>query len=158
MAVKVISGDIIKAYISGEVDSIAHCVNCSGIMGAGLAKQIKIELPTVYTSYRKRWLQETDKKLLLGTAQKVTENHLDRDRAVFNLYAQFAYGTEKRHVNYGALGLCLQNMSQQIREPNTLVGFPYLMCCGLAKGDWNIVLEMIEFFFQHHNVKIYKLE
>lgn len=157
MTIEIVSGDLIKAYTNGEVDSIAHCVNCAGIMGSGIAKQIKAELPLVYTSYRKRWLQEVDKKILLGTAQKVIENYLDRDRAVFNLYAQLAYGTDKRHVNYGAIGLCLQNMSQQIHERGTVVGFPYLMCCGLAGGDWNIILEMIEFYFKDHNVRIYKL-
>ncbi len=26
-----------------------------------------------------------------------------------------------------------------------------------AGGDWSIVLEMIEFYFKDHNVKIYKL-
>ena len=157
MTIEVVSGDLIKAYINGNVDSIAHCVNCAGIMGSGIAKQIKAELPLVYTSYRKRWLQEVDKKILLGTAQKVTENYLDRDRAVFNLYAQFTYGTGKRQVNYGAIGLCLQNMSQQIHKHDTVVGFPYLMCCGLAGGDWEVIIEMIEFYFKDHNVKIYKL-
>lgn len=157
MTIEIVSGDLIKAYINGNVDSIAHCVNCAGIMGSGIAKQIKVELPLVYTNYRKRWLQEVDKRILLGTAQKVIEDYLHRDRAVYNLYAQFAYGTDRRHVNYGAIGLCLQNMSQQIHDPDKVVGFPYLMCCGLAGGDWDIILEMIEFYLRDYKVRIYKL-
>lgn len=157
MTIEIINGDLLKAFDNAEVDSIAHCVNCQGVMGSGIAKQIKLELPLVYTSYRRRWLQETDKKLLLGTAQKIIEDYLHRDRAVYNLYAQFAYGTEKRHVNYGAIGLCLQNMSQQIHERDTVIGFPYKMCSDRGGADWDIILEMIEFYFKDHNVRIYKL-
>lgn len=157
MTIEIINGDLLKAFDNAEVDSIAHCVNCQGVMGSGIAKQIKSELPLVYTSYRKRWLQEIDKKVLLGTAQKVIEDYLHRDRAVYNLYAQFAYGTEKRHVNYGAISLCLLNMSQQIHERDTMIGFPYKMCSDRGGADWDIILEMIEFYFKDHNVRIYKL-
>jgi len=38
------------------------------------------------------------------------------------------------------------------------IGFPFKMGSDRAKGDWDIVLEMIEFYFKDHNVKIYKLE
>ena len=40
----------------------------------------------------------------------------------------------------------------------TIIGFPFKMGSDRAKGDWDIVLEMIEFYFKDHNVKIYKLE
>lgn len=38
-----------------------------------------------------------------------------------------------------------------------VVGFPFKMGSDRAGGDWNIVLEMIDFHFQDNEVIIYKL-
>jgi len=37
-------GDVLKA----ETKVIAHQVNCKGVMGAGLAKQVKSKFPIVF--------------------------------------------------------------------------------------------------------------
>jgi hypothetical protein len=94
---------------------------------------------------------------LLGKAQKVIYDYLYSDRAVFNLFGQLDVGISQRQVNYGAIGLSLLNMRNQLAEPDTIVGFPHSMCCGLAGGDWDIILEMIEFYFKDYSVRIYKL-
>ena len=73
------------------------------------------------------------------------------------MFGQLDVGLSQRQVNYGAIGLALLNMRNQLCEAETVVGFPYLMCCVLAGGDWEVILEMIEFYFKDHNVKIYKL-
>ena len=157
MAIEIVNGCLLKAFESGEVDSIAHCVNTRGVMGAGLALQVKKKYPAVFSGYSKVCAQEEDRKLLLGKAQKVIDNYLYPDRAIFNLFGQLDVGLSQRQVNYGAIGLALLNMRNQLCEAETTVGFPYLMCCGLAGGDWDIILEMIEFYFKDHNVRIYKL-
>ena len=47
--IKIFDGDILNAseYI------LAHQVNCMGIMGSGIAKQIKDKYPEVFEQYRK---------------------------------------------------------------------------------------------------------
>lgn len=157
MTIEIINGDLLKAFDNADVDSIAHCVNTRGVMGAGLALQIKKTYPNVFNDYSKVCAQEKDRRLLLGKAQKVIGSYLHPDIAIFNLFGQLDVGLSQRQVNYGAIGLCLQNMSQQIHDPDIVVGFPYLMCCGLAGGDWDIILEIIEFYLRDYKVRIYKL-
>ncbi len=157
MTIEIVSGDLLDAFDNATVDSIAHCVNTRGVMGAGLALQIKKKYPNVFNAYSKMCVQETDRTFLLGKAQKVISSYLHPDKAIFNLFGQLDVGLSQRQVNYGAIGLCLQNMRQQIHEPDTVIGFPYLMCCGLAGGNWGIILEMIEFYFKDYKVRIYKL-
>ncbi|WP_454190967.1 hypothetical protein [Paenibacillus sp. Marseille-Q7038] len=45
--VEIVRGDI--AYAAEDI--IGHLVNCKGIMGGSIAKQIKIEYPEAYSSY-----------------------------------------------------------------------------------------------------------
>jgi hypothetical protein len=78
-------------------------------------------------------------------------------RWVFNLFAQFDYGITKRQLNYGAIGMCLDSMSRYVTEGEDTIGFPYKIGCDRAGGDWNIVLEMIKFYFKNYDVKIYNL-
>lgn len=157
MTIEIINGDLLEALDKGEVQSIAHCVNTMGFMGAGIAAQIKKKYPNVFTQYSRVCNQELERSLLLGKAHKVVDNYQYPDVAVYNLFGQSDVGLSKRQVDYGAISLALFNMSQQIHEMDTVIGFPYGMCCGLAGGDWEIVLEMIEFYFKDHTVKIYKL-
>jgi hypothetical protein len=37
------------------------------------------------------------------------------------------------------------------------VGFPHKMGSDRAGGDWDIVLEMIKYYFKDHQVKVYRL-
>ena len=157
MSIEIINSDLLESFNTNKVDYIAHCVNAQGIMGGGIAKQIKADYPIVFNSYKKRCDQETDKYCLMGSAQKVTSGWEHENKAVFNLFGQEFYGTAKRQVNYGAIATALLNMRNQIPDDGLVVGFPYGMCCGLAGGDWEVVLEMIEYFFSDLTVKIYKL-
>ena len=157
MSIEIINGDLLEAFNRDEVDYIAHCVNAQGVMGSGIARQIKADYPLVFANYKKRCDQEIDKYCLLGSAQKVTSGWEYENKAIFNLFGQEFYGVHKRQVNYGAIATALLNMRHQIHDSTTIVGFPFGMCCGLAGGDWEVILEMIEYFFNDLTVKIYRL-
>ena len=49
--------------LSSKERIIVHQVNCRGVMGAGIAKQIKEKWPDVYTSYRDLLLQQDNDPL-----------------------------------------------------------------------------------------------
>jgi hypothetical protein len=122
-------------------------------MGSGITKSIRDRYPQVYKAYvdmyKSIYTQE-----LLGVAQPI---YLVNCFSVWNLFAQNRYGSPTRDLNYGALGNCLREMVDDL-DVDESIGFPFKMGSDRAKGDWNIVLEMIEFHFKNHNVKIYKLE
>jgi nicotinamidase-related amidase len=46
------SGGKFKLEGNTQASAIAHQVNLMGVMGAGLAKQIKQKYPTVYAQYK----------------------------------------------------------------------------------------------------------
>lgn len=156
MTIEIVSGDLLDALDRREVDVIGHIVNCQGVMGSGIAKSIKDRYPAVYEEYKAFHNDTKGGEYLLGRSQEcyISESPVD-SRSVFNLHAQLDFGTHKRQLNYGALGKCLFQMEKDTR--GAVVGFPYLLGCGLAGGSWEVVLEMIEFYFKDHTVKIYKL-
>src|SRR5690606_37955884 len=91
----------------------------------------------------------------LGHAQAVPVDYTYTN-IVVNLYAQRFYGEGQRHLNYGALAQGLHWLCRRF-DKGLSIGFPYKMGSDRAGGDWEIVLEMIEFYFKDHDVKIYRL-
>lgn len=49
-----INGDILTIPTDGRPTVVCHQVNCKGVMGAGLAKQIREKHPEVYEAYKKK--------------------------------------------------------------------------------------------------------
>lgn len=154
MTVKIVTGCLLDAFDKGEVDVIGHVVNCQGVMGSGIARSIRERYPQAHRAYKELHNEADMSYDLLGHCQGV---YLSTTRAVYNLHAQYEYGNPTRDLDYGALGKCLYEMANEL-DLETRVGFPFKMGSDRAKGDFNIVLEMIEFYFKDHDVRIYKLE
>ena len=155
--IKIVDGDILEA----EEDIICQQVNCMGVMGSGLAKQIKKKYPKVYENYHYICEEALRKKEnLLG---KVIWGVLTGDdKVIANLCGQYNYGRDKQHTYYPALDSALRHLFRAVTSPNSTmkdmtVGIPYGIGCGLGGGDWNLVYEMIEEIFQDYDVTIYKL-
>ena len=158
MAVQILKGDLLDALANKDVTHIGHVANCRGVMGAGLAKQIKERFYWAYRNYFDLWDDysfDGKEGKLLGFAQQVGK--LQEGICIWSLHAQLTTGTHKRQLNYGALGECLFRMADETSSTDA-IGFPYQMGSNLAGGDWNIVFEMIEHYFRdHEDVRIYKL-
>ncbi len=77
------TGDLLKA----EENVIAHGCNICGVMGAGVAKQIRTHRYEAYRQYREAC---TYARFPLGTAQAVATypSHRDTRQIVFNLATQ----------------------------------------------------------------------
>ena len=171
MTIEFIKGNLLDAFAKGEVDIILHVVNCQSIMGSGIAKQIKDRYPVVFEKYlnlsavaAKSWPLG-----ILGTAQRIDlllewgsdKSIFPHGKTVVNLFAQDKFGMDKRHLNYGALGQTLYALVDEHQETYIpdyrKIGLPFKMGSDRAGGSWEIVLEMIEFFFRGYEVKIYQL-
>ena len=64
--VKIVEGDIFES----DAGFIVHQVNCQGVMGSGVAKQVKDRFPLVFEEYMK-WCTERNAEDLLGCTQYV---------------------------------------------------------------------------------------
>lgn len=58
-------GDI----LTSTADVICHQVNCKGVMGAGLAKQIKQKYPAVFKLYKKRCDEDAKMRKISGSSK-----------------------------------------------------------------------------------------
>ena len=93
--IKIIDGDILQA----SEDIICHSCNCQGVMGGGVAKQIKEKYPDIYRQYKKL-CDRTESKELLGSVQLIG---CDDGKIIANLFGQYKYGTDKQQTDYKAL-------------------------------------------------------
>lgn len=145
--VKIVHGDLLKA----DVDIIGHQVNCRGVMGAGIALQLRQKYSGLYDHY-KEYLATTPRPL--GT---ISLYHEQGKPSVANIYGQDGYGRDKRYTDYDALESALWELAYIADVHGMTVGLPYGIGCGLAGGDWEIVYEIIQDIFTDVDCYIYKL-
>ena len=146
---EIINDDIFNC----KEDIICHQVNCQGVMGSGLAKQIKEKYPEVFKGYY-HYCKTQELKDIFGTAL-ICEGS---DKYIANLFGQDKYGTDKQYTDYDALKQALTELKDFAKEKNLSVAIPYKMGCGLGGGNWNTVFDMITEVFTDVPCNIYKKE
>lgn len=141
-----------KNILSVSKGVICHQVNCEGVMGAGLAFQLKKAHPEVYAEYRKLCLTHMDDNYnLLGQIQVVP---VETNKWVINMFGQYDTGGS-RATEYSAFSQCMSALKEWVsKNGNELwkaggesgkvpVYMPYKIGCGLGGGDWPIIKEII---------------
>jgi len=138
-----------KDILSVTRGLICHGVNCQGVMGAGLALQIRNKWPQVYESYRK-YISDAKSKTpnsdsFLGDC--ITAEISDQ-LLVVNCFTQVYYGNHKpyyslQHFDYLAFDTILNFLFELSDTWSLPLCFPEIGC-GLAGGNWKIVSQMIE--------------
>lgn len=128
---------------------ICHQVNCKGVMGSGLAKQVKERFPHVYMNYH-RYCEACKQEGTspLGAWQAVPINFEDiEDRYIVNIFAQDAYGYTGVYTDYEALRTALESMKRVIEDMGYSVAFPANMGCKRGGGEWSEVYKIIDEIF-----------
>ena len=137
--------------LDATTDVIAHQVNCQGVMGSGVAKQIKDKWPNVFDEYEE-YCADPWSHQIIGSCLLVTINN----QYVANLFGQAKYGRDgKRYTDYEALYESLERLvAQMIGINKKSVAFPYKMSSDRGGADWNVVLAMIESVFKNTDITI----
>lgn len=140
-------------YINGDIldnnyEIFCQQVNCQGVMGSGLAKNIRTYYPEVYEAYSNR------KPKYLGTIDWI---HTHDDRICVNMYAQEYYGYSAKYTDYIAFSLCLTELEDYLCSvPKTYkVAFPYCIGCGLGGGNWQVISALLTDFSTHIKQEVY---
>lgn len=147
--VNVISGDILKS----GANVIVHQVNCRGVMGAGLARQIKEKYPEAFTKYKTYCDSFSDKSEMMGTVLFVT--CMD-GTVIANVFGQLDFGRNGRKTDYHSLKRGLNDVRKYAEKDGLSVAIPHRIGCGLAGGNWNIVYKMITSAFDNYGVTLYE--
>jgi O-acetyl-ADP-ribose deacetylase (regulator of RNase III) len=148
--------------LDAQTDVIAHQVNCQGVMGSGVAKQIREKWANVYAAYRSEYDLFTDlNKSLLGNCQLVQVND---NQHVANLFGQKYYGRDgRRYTSYDAIYDALTNLAVQMMDNGMKsLAIPYKMSSDRGGADWDVILTMIKsplvFGNTEITIEIWKLE
>ena len=159
MSIHVVKGDIFNTHCN----IICHQVNCQGVMGHGIAKQVKEKYEGVFNEYKRYCDAHADnREAMLGEALIVDVDYgaavldwlVNKERKyIANIFGQLTYGTGLR-TNYKALVLGLEVVANFAKEHNLSVAIPYKIGCGLAGGDWNKVNILIEGVFAGTGIEV----
>jgi O-acetyl-ADP-ribose deacetylase (regulator of RNase III) len=124
-----IKGNLLDLFDQGEFEIIAHGCNCQGMMGAGIASQIKQRYPLAY------YADIFDKRM---DSEKLGDFSTPDD-IIFNLYTQLYPGPNAR---YDALSLCLYKLNNYLPK-NSIIGLPQIGC-GIGGLDFDKVRKIIQ--------------
>lgn len=154
---KTIKGDLVKAVLNSSEDGpqvMLHVCNNKGVMGSGIALQVKNQIPDAYRAY----------KDFEGTVGGIPLGTISTCHNVINLHAQNGYGQSIRHLDYEELYKSLEKAAAYLERVGVeRVGVPYRMGSDRAGGDWRIVSAMLETVFTYGNnpyitLYVYELE
>lgn len=145
-------GDLLKTE---DCTAVMHQTNCLGVMGAGIAKQIKARWEDeVYWPYRRACMKAKGTKDLLGKIQTLKTNETPIEY-IINVFGEYSFTEAEcpfpngRHTDYEALLQCFKKVKTWCKNKGiTNIGMPKNLGCGLAGGDWDgVVYPMIEKIF-----------
>lgn len=142
-----VKGDIFDS----NANAILHQVNCMGVMGSGVAKQVKEKYPLVYENYK----SYCDSYGANGVFNTVQICPIGDDKHIVNLFSQLRFGYDgKCYTDYKALKSCLKRVNEYFA--GRTVAIPYLMGCHRGGGDWNVVSKIIEDTLVDCSVTLYE--
>lgn len=135
---------------------LAHGVNCQGVMGSGIALQIREKYPIVYTKYH-NLCKIASPDELLGASQMVIINE---NLTIFNVFSQLKYGKDKkRYASLKAIrsGFTYINLWMNINnQQRPILNIPKIGA-GLGGLDWNDVERVINEVTDNIDITVYEL-
>ena len=145
------NGDLLVVQKELNLDVICHQVNCQGVMGSGIAKQIRDTYSIVFEKYKKKCdtlAKVGSREQLLGMIQIVAlyeDYYKDiKHPCVCNFFSQYNYGYDgRRYTSYDAFWNCLNEL-KKIMPAGSSIGFPARIGCDRGGANWAIIEKMIE--------------
>lgn len=143
--------------LDSKADIIAHCVNCQGKMGSGVAKAIKDKWSIVFSKYEFACLHNKTKGLdtsqMLGLIQPIS---IGENKYVVNLFTQNYYGYDgQRYTSYDAVDVCLRKLKDFCVSNNfSTIAMPFRMASDRGGADWDAIIALIAAAFRGTNLTI----
>ena len=144
--IKIINGDILNC----TEDIIVHQVNVAGVMGGGIALQLAKKYEKLEETYAEFCeMYDNDYNKLKGKVFKV----MLKGKFIMNMFSQ----KENFDTDYESMKVALEEVKEYAKSYNLSIAIPYGIGCGIANGDWNTVLSIIDKVFKNYKVTLYKL-
>lgn len=134
---------------------IVHGCNAQGVMGSGVAKQLRDKYPDVYTEYvtHLEYLKR-EQYPLLGAVSFVAIPGMP-DLIVANAITQEFYGREpgRKYVSYEAIFDSISTCLAYAKNKDMDVHIPFMIGAGLGGGDLasiKTIIEDLSHAYQHN--------
>jgi O-acetyl-ADP-ribose deacetylase (regulator of RNase III) len=121
---------------SSNILLMAQGCNCFCTQGGGLAGQLR-KYKQVYRADIEHG-RSGDYDKLGGYSTAIISSNV----VMLNMYTQYNYGTETRHVNYAAIALAFKSVNDNLSGKGHTMYIPKIGA-GLAGGDWDIISTII---------------
>jgi O-acetyl-ADP-ribose deacetylase (regulator of RNase III) len=139
---KIVKGNLLDLAEAGDFDIVVQGCNCFNTMGGGIAREIRERYPEVAEVDIKSAYADYN-KLGSWTKARVIRNNGAVDFTIINAYTQYDMSRGTDVFEYEAFVLILKKLRHFY--PTARFGFPFIGM-GLAGGDKNIILEILEQF------------
>lgn len=147
-------------YINGNIldakeNIIVQSVNHQGVMGGGLALQIKNKYPEIdkegyfYQSMCKTMTFEEIKQ------EGLIAYYSTGNQYIASIFGQDQYGRDKQYTDYVALGNGLNTVKLFAENMLYSIAIPSGLGCGLGGGDWQVVEDIIQRCFSESIVHVW---
>lgn len=140
--IKYYTGNILES----DVNIICQQVNHQGVMGAGLAKQIKDKYPEVMNSYLDICKLPFE---IIRRNGVIAWSTINVDKVIASIFGQEYYGTDRRHTDYFAISRGLETVRLYAESKSYAVAIPHGMGAGLGGGEWNVISAIIHDVFRY---------
>lgn len=139
-----LKGDIRETPIK----TIAHGVNCQGVMGSGVAKALYEKWPAVREEYLKfhrpnplagleepkDFLGKNNEVYIMKDIMVGSFGHTFSKKQIINMHTQLEFGSgDRQYIDYAALMMCFGNLPDIEALAVPKIG------AGLAGGDWSTI-------------------
>lgn len=114
--ISIIKGDIINlAFREANIYNksfIAHGCNCFQTMNSGVAKVIRANFPEAYEADLS-FGEKGDKSKLGKYSKGMYSDPFGASVTIFNMYTQFRYGTDAKHISWKAFVEALERIGSE---------------------------------------------
>lgn len=150
-SVNIVDGDILDSRDT----YICHQVNCVGVMGAGLAKQIRCWYPNVYDKYKVLCEKHSkNPRELLGGIQVIK---IGKNQFCVNMFAQENYGKNGVYTEEEAFEQCCKILKKYVEEHKGTIAMPYKIGCGYGGGNWRSIVNIIAKTLGDTQLTVYRM-
>lgn len=122
---------------------VVHGCNAQGVMGSGVAKQLRAKYPDIMADYIDA-LHELQKEKI-NPLGYVAWTDINVDLVIANAITQEFYGRDgQKYVSYDALDAAFQKIASFAKASEATIHIPFLIGAGLGGGNANIIQRIIE--------------
>lgn len=132
-------------------DIIVHQVNTDGIMGGGVAKQIARKYPKTEKEYIKFCYNYN---FIYGNLRGKVDLTKENEKYIANMFSQ----DKNFNTDYEAMEKALRKIKEFAQQECLSIAMPFKIGCGIANGEWELVLDVINKAFKNYEVVLYRLE